>query len=232
MLKFFYNTAPNPIKVALLLEELGLPYEPVPVDTRKGEQFAPAFVAINPNSKVPAIVDGDVTMFDSNAILLFLADREQRFVPRDPRSAERAQALSWLMFVASGIGPFSGQSVHFRNAAPEPKEYALNRYDFEAHRHWTVLEQHLARHTWMVGDAYGIVDMAVWGWARLMPYVLGTGDATWERYPQLKRLVDTIGARPAAQRIEALRTRHAFKAEMDDQARKFMYPQNERLAKG
>jgi GST-like protein len=74
--------------------------------------------------------------------------------------------------------------------------------------------------------------MAVWGWARLMPYVLGTGDATWERYPQLKRLVDTIGARPAAQRIEALRTRHAFKAEMDDQARKFMYPQNERLAKG
>ncbi len=232
MLKFFYNTAPNPIKVALLLEELGLPYEPHPVDTRKGEQFSPAFVAINPNSKVPAIVDGDVTMFDSNAILLFLADREQRFVPRDPRSAERAQALSWLMFVASGIGPFSGQSVHFRNAAPEPKEYALNRYDFEAHRHWTVLEQHLARHTWMVGDAYSIVDMAVWGWARLMPYVLGTGDATWERYPQLKRLVDTIGARPAAQRIEALRTRHAFKAEMDEQARKFMYPQNERLAKG
>ena len=232
MLKFFYNTAPNPIKVALLLEELGLPYEPHPVDTRKGEQFSPAFVAINPNSKVPAIVDGAVTVFDSNAILLFLADREQRFVPRDPRSAERAQALSWLMFVASGIGPFSGQSVHFRNAAPEPKEYALNRYDFEAHRHWTVLEQHLARHTWMVGDAYSIVDMAVWGWARLMPYVLGTGDATWERYPQLKRLVDTIGARPAAQRIEALRTRHAFKAEMDEQARKFMYPQNERLAKG
>ncbi|MES2483728.1 MAG: glutathione S-transferase N-terminal domain-containing protein [Pseudomonadota bacterium] len=231
MLKFFYNTAPNPMKVALLLEELGLPYEPVAVDTRKGEQFAPAFVAINPNSKVPAIVDGDVTVFDSNAILLFLADREQRFVPSDPRSAERAQALSWLMFVASGIGPFSGQSVHFRNVAPEPKEYALNRYDFEAHRHWTVLEQHLARNTWMVGDAYSIVDMAVWGWARLMPYVLGTGEATWERYPQLKRLVDTISARPAAQRVEALRKRHAFKTEMDEQARKFMYPQNERLAK-
>jgi len=231
MLKFFYNTAPNPIKVALLLEELGLPYEPHPVDTRKGEQFAPAYLAINPNSKVPAIVDGDVTVFDSNAILLYLADREQRFVPLDPRSAERGQALSWLMFVASGIGPFSGQSVHFRNVAPEPKEYALNRYDFEAHRHWTVLETHLTRHTWMVGDAYSIVDMAAWGWARLMPYVLGTGEATWERYPQLKRLVDTISARPAAQRIEALRTRHAFKAEMDEQARKFMYPQNERLAK-
>lgn len=231
MLKFFYNTAPNPMKVALLLEELGLPYEPHPVDTRKGEQFAPAFVAINPNSKVPAIVDGEVTVFDSNAILLYLADREQRFVPTDPRSAERAQALSWLMFVASGIGPFSGQSVHFRHVAPEPKEYALNRYDFEAHRHWTVLEQHLARHTWMVGDAYSIVDMAVWGWAGRLPYVVGTGEATWERYPQLKRLLDTISARPAAQRIEALRARHAFKTEMDEQARKFMYPQNERLAR-
>lgn len=231
MLKFFYNTAPNPMKVALLLEELGLPYEPVAVDTRKGEQFAPAFLAINPNAKVPAIVDGDVTVFDSNAILLFLADREQRFVPSDPRSAERAQALSWLMFVASGIGPFSGQSVHFRHVAPEPKEYALNRYDFEAHRHWTVLEKHLTAHTWMVGDAYSIVDMAVWGWARMMPYVLGTGEATWERYPQLKRLLDTIKARPAAQRVEALRARHAFKTEMDEQARKFLYPQNERLAK-
>ncbi len=139
--------------------------------------------------------------------------------------------LSCTKHIALGIGPFSGQSVHFRNVAPEPKEYALNRYDFEAHRHWTVLEQHLARRTWMVGDAYSIVDMAVWGWARLMPYVLGTGEATWERYRQVKRLVDTIEARPAAQRIEALRKRHAFKAEMDEQARKFMYPQNERLAK-
>jgi GST-like protein len=163
MLKFFYNAAPNPMKVALLLEELALPYEAIPVDTRKGEQFDPGFKAVNPNAKVPAIVDGATTVFDSNAILLYLADREGRFVPTDPRSPERAQLLSWLMFIASGIGPFSGQSVHFRHAAPEPKEYALNRYDFEAHRHWGVLEAHLAQRTFMVGDTYSIVDMAFWG---------------------------------------------------------------------
>ncbi len=231
MLKFFYNAAPNPMKVALLLEELALPYEAIPVDTRKGEQFDPAFKAVNPNAKVPAIVDGDTTIFDSNAILLYLADREGRFVPTDLRSPERAQLLSWLMFIASGIGPFSGQSVHFRHAAPEPKEYALNRYDFEAHRHWGVLEAHLAQRTFMVGDRYSIVDMAFWGWARLLPYVLGTGDATWAQYPNVKRLLDAVSARPAAQRAEALKTRHTFKAEMDDQARAFMFPQNERLKK-
>jgi GST-like protein len=231
MLKFFYNAAPNPMKVALLLEELALPYEAIPVDTRKGEQFDPGFKAVNPNAKVPAIVDGTTTVFDSNAILLYLADREGRFVPTDPRSPERAQLLSWLMFIASGIGPFSGQSVHFRHAAPDPKEYALNRYDFEAHRHWGVLEAHLAQRTFMVGDTYSIVDMAFWGWARLMPYVLGTGDATWSQYPNAKRLLDAVSARPAAQRAEAIKTRHAFKTEMDDQARSFMFPQNERLKK-
>jgi GST-like protein len=219
MLKFHFNLAPNPMKEAL------------PVDTRKGEQHSPAFKAVNPNAKVPAIEDDGVVMFDSNAILLWLADKHGRFVARDPASTERAQTLTWLMFIASGIGPFSGQSVHFRHAAPEPKEYALNRYDFEAHRHWGVLEAHLAQRTFMVGDTYSIVDMAFWGWARLLPYVLGTGDATWAQYPNVKRLLDAVSARPAAQRAEAIKTRHTFKAEMDDQARSFMFPQNERLKK-
>lgn len=230
MLKFFYNAAPNPMKIALLLEELGLPYEAIPVDTRKGEQFAPEFLAINPNAKVPAVVDGDVTLFDSNAILLYLADREKRFVATDLASAGRAEMLSWLMFIATGVGPFSGQSVHFRHVAPAPKEYALNRYDYEAHRHWGVVEKHLTGREFMVGEAYGIVDMAFWGWARMVPYVLGTGDATWSRYPNVKRLLDAINARPAAQRAEALKGRHAFKTELDAEARKFLYPQNERLA--
>ena len=231
MLKFYYNVAPNPMKVALLLEELGLPYEAVPVDTRKGEQFAPDFLKVNPNSKVPAIVDGDVRVFDSNAILLFLADREKRFVPLDAASPARANMLSWLMFIASGIGPFSGQSVHFRVAAPEPKEYALNRYDFEAHRHWKIIESHLASSRYMLGDEYSIVDMAFWGWARLVPFVLGTGEATWTTYPQVKRLLDEINARPAVARTELLKARHAFKAENDDEAKRFMFPQNERLKK-
>ena len=230
MIKFWYNLAPNPMKVALLLEELGLPYEPIPVDTRKGEQHTEAFKRINPNAKVPAIADGDVVMFDSNAILLYLADKNRRFVPLDMASDDRAQMLAWLMFIASGIGPYSGQAVHFRMAAPEPKEYALNRYDFEAHRHWQILEDRLASRQWLVGNDYSIVDMAFWGWARLLPYVTGN-DKVWEQYPRIKRLLDTISARPAAARVEELRKRHSFKAEMDDEARRAMFPQNERLAK-
>ncbi len=231
MLKFYYNAAPNPMKVALLLEELGLPYEAVPVDTRKGEQFAAAYLKVNPNGKVPTIVDGDVRVFDSNAILLYLADREKKFAPLDTAGAARGDMLSWLMFIASGIGPFSGQSVHFRHAAPEPKEYALNRYDFEAHRHWKLIEDRLATSKYILGDEYSIVDMAFWAWARLVPFVLGTGDATWSTYPNVKRLLDEISARPAAVRAEALKTRHAFKAENDDEAKRFMFPQNERLKK-
>jgi GST-like protein len=228
MLKFFYNLAPNPMKVALLLEELGLPYEAVPVDTRKGEQHTAAFKAVNPNAKVPAIDDDGVVMFDSNAIVLWLADKHRRFVPTDMASAERAETLSWLMFIASGIGPYSGQAVHFRVAAPEPKEYALNRYDFEADRHWKILDERLATRQWLVGDSYGIVDMAFWGWARLVPFVMGDTQA-FDRYPNVKRLLDDINARPAAARVEALRQRHSFKTEMDDDARRAMFPQNERL---
>jgi GST-like protein len=228
MIKFYFNAAPNPMKVALLLEELGLPYEPVPVDTRKGEQFADGFLAVNPNAKVPAIVDGDATVFDSNAILLYLADKTGRFVPTDASSAARARMLSWLMFVASGIGPFSGQSVHFRHAAPEPKEYPLNRYDYEANRHWKLIDDQLAGKRYMLGDDYGIVDMAVWGWARLVPYVLGDDDV-WSRLPNVKRLLDEINARPAAVRAEQLRSSYKFKTEMDADAKRFMFPQNERL---
>jgi len=232
MLKFYYNAAPNPMKVALLLEELGLKYEAVPVDTRKGDQFSADYLKVNPNAKVPSIVDGDVRVFDSNAILLYLADREKRFVPLDPASKARGEMLSWLMFIASGIGPFSGQSVHFRHAAPEPKDYALNRYDFEAHRHWKLLEDRLAASHYLLGDDYSIVDMAFWGWARLVPFVLGTGEATWTTYPNVKRLLDEINARPAVARADALKARHAFKTENDDEAKRFMFPQNERLKKG
>jgi len=220
MLKFYYSGAPNPTKVALFLEEAGIPYEPIPVDTRKGEQHRPEFLAINPNAKVPAIVDGDVTVFDSNAILLYLAEKTGKFLP--PRGDKaRGEFLSWLMFVASGVGPYSGQSVHFRQYAPEKIEYALNRYAFEAQRHFGILDARLAKQKYMIDDAYTIVDMDVWGWARLMPIVLG--EAAWAKFPNLKRLVDEISARPAAQRAVALRERHKFKTEMDDEARRAMF---------
>lgn len=220
MIKFFYSTAPNPMKVALFLEEAGLPYEAIPVDTRKGEQFAPEFAALNPNNKVPCIVDGDATVFDSNAILLYLAEKTGQFLPANTPAA-RGDLLSWLMFVASGIGPFSGQAVHFKNFAPEPKEYALTRYMFEAKRHYGILNDRLAKHRYMVGDTYTIVDMAVWGWARLVPFILGEG--AWETLPHLKRLLDEVNARPAAARAEAIKARHAFKAEFDEEARKHMF---------
>jgi len=132
------------------------------------------------------------------------------------------------MFIATGIGPYSGQNVHFKHFAPEPKDYAVNRYDFEAWRHWRIVEAQLAKHPYMLGDTYTIVDMAVWGWARAVPFVLGA-DA-WAQLPSVKRLLDEINARPAAQRAEALKSRHAFKADMDAIAREAMFPQNARLA--
>ena len=227
MIKFYYHPSPNPAKVALFLEEAGLAYELVPVDTRKGEQHQPAFLAINPNGKTPAIVDGDATVFDSNAILLYLAEKTGRFLPENTPKA-RGELLSWLMFVATGIGPYSGQAVHFRHFAPEPKEYAVNRYLHEARRHWGILDAHLAGRRYMVGDSYTIVDMAVWGWARAIPFVLG--EEAWGRMPNLKRLFDEISARPAAERANALKDRHAFKTEMDEEARRHMFPQNASLA--
>ncbi|HEX9647677.1 MAG TPA: glutathione S-transferase N-terminal domain-containing protein [Alphaproteobacteria bacterium] len=220
MLKFYYSGAPNPTKVALFLEEAGLPYEPIPVDTRRGHQFSPDYLAINPNAKVPAIVDGDVAVFDSNAILLYLAEKTGKFLPEDTPGA-RGRLLSWLMFVATGVGPYSGQAVHFRQYAPEKIAYAINRYMFEAERHFNIIDKRLGEHRYMLGDAYTIVDMDLWGWARLMPMMLG--DEALPKMANLKRLVDEISARPAAQRAVALKERYAFKAEMDDEARRNLF---------
>jgi glutathione S-transferase len=144
LIRFYFNLAPNPAKVALMLEELGLPYEAVPVDTAKGEQHAPAFRAINPNGKVPAIIDTEgpggreARVFDSSAILLYLGEKAGRFVGSP---ADRPELLSWLFFIATGLGPFSGQAVHFQHAAPEKLPYAVNRYRREVERHYRVLDK-------------------------------------------------------------------------------------------
>jgi GST-like protein len=221
MLKFYYNTGPNPTKVALFLEEAGLEYEPIPLDTRKGEQHTPAYLAINPNAKAPSLVDGDVTVFDSNAILLYLAEKTGKFLPPDT-PADRGQLLSWLMFVASGVGPYAGQSVHFQRYAPQPQKYGVQRYRFEAKRHFSILDRKLAKGRYVLGDTYTIVDMAAWGWTRLMPNVLD--EAAWGDLPNLKRLVDEISARPAAQRALAMLKGHAFKMEMDEAATRALFP--------
>jgi GSH-dependent disulfide-bond oxidoreductase len=220
MLKFYFNGAPNPNKVALFLEETGLPCELIAVDTRKGDQFKPEFLKVNPNGKVPAIDDDGVLVFDSNAILLYLGEKTGKFMP-PAGDKMRGELLSWLMFIASGVGPYSGQSVHFRMYAPEKNEYALNRYAFEAQRHFGIIDARLAKQKYMLGDTYTIVDMALWGWARAIPLVLG--EAAWAKFPNLKRLVDEISARPAAQKAATLKDRHTFKTDMDDEARKAMF---------
>lgn len=220
MLKFYFNGSPNPTKVALFLEEAGIAYEPVPVDTRKGEQFGQEYLAVNPNGKVPAIVHGEVTVFDSNAILLYLAEKSGKFLPSGS-PAVRGEFLSWLMFAATGVGPFSGQAVHFRHFTPEKLPYAHNRYQYEALRHYGILDARLAKRRYIVADTYTIVDMDVWGWARLIPFILGEG--AWDRFPNLKRLHDEISARPAAARAVALKDKHKFKAEMDEEARSHMF---------
>ncbi|MFK4709647.1 GST-like protein [Bradyrhizobium elkanii] len=201
-------------------KESGLPFEAIPVDTRKGEQFAPEFLKVNPNGKVPAIDDDGVLVFDSNAILLYLAEEHGKFLPANT-PANRAATLSWLMFIATGLGPYSGQAVHFKHFAPKDLDYANNRYQYEAHRHYKILDDHLAKQRYMVGDSYTIVDMAFWGWARMAPFILG--EEGYAKYPNVKRLVDEISARPAAARAIALKDKHTFKAEMDDAARDIMF---------
>jgi GST-like protein len=134
------------------------------------------------------------------------------------------------MFVASGIGPYSGQAVHFRQYVPEPNPYALNRYDYEAERHWKILDAQLSRGRYMLGSTYTIVDMAVWGWARLIPTVMGSEQA-WAKFPNVRRLLDDINQRPAVAAVERLRSKFSFKTEWDDEARRHMFPQLARLAR-
>ncbi|SKC99017.1 Glutathione S-transferase [Burkholderia sp. YR290] len=222
MLQFYFHPTPNPFKVALLLEELETPFELSPVDTFKGEQHAPAYRKINPNGKVPAIVDDGVTVFDSHAILLHLSAKHGKFVPS--AASERAAMLSWLQFVATGLSPFSGQAVHFLHHAPEPLPYARNRYLKEVERHYRVLDERLETSKYLAGDTYSIADIALWGWANFAGYIFGEKGLT--DYPHVKRLVDEISARPAAVRALALKDRLTFKAEFDEETRRALFPQN------
>ena len=229
MIRFYFHPTPNPAKVALLLEETGLPYEIVPVDTSKGEQHASAFRAVNPNGKVPAILDTDgpggtpARVFDSSAILLYLGDKVGRFVGPP---ADRPELLSWLFFIASGLGPFSGQAVPFQYAAPAGLDYAVNRYRREIERHYHVLDEHLVGRAWIVGEAYSIADMSAWGWLGRASRVFKGVDDPFAVYPNLRRLMDAIDARPAAARTRAVGKDHAFKTVNDEETKRALFPSN------
>jgi GSH-dependent disulfide-bond oxidoreductase len=229
VIRFYFNLAPNPAKVALMLEELGLPYEPIPVDTAKGEQHAPAFRAINPNGKVPAIIDTEgpggreARVFDSSAILLYLGEKSGRFIGTP---AERPELLSWLFFIATGLGPFSGQAVHFQRAAPEKIPYAVNRYRREIERHYRVLDRHLAGRDFILGRDYSIADISAWGWLMRASIVLPGDDDPLSAFSNVKRLVETVDARPAAARAKAVGKDHPFKKEIDEETKRAMFPSN------
>ena len=229
MIRFYFHPTPNPAKIALLLEETSLAYEVVPVDTRKGEQHTAAFRAINPNGKVPAIVDHEgpggnaARVFNSTAILLYLAEKSGQFLGTP---ADRPELLSWLLFIASGLGPFSGQAVHFQFAAPEGLGYAVNRYRREAERHYQVLEDHLAGREFIVGESYTIADMSAWGWLDRASRVLKDEEDPLCGFPNLKRLVATVDARPAAARARAVGKDHDFKTANDEETLRAMFPSN------
>ena len=221
MLKFYYHPTPNPMKVALFLAEAELPFELVPVDTAKGEQHELAFRALNPNGKVPAINDDGTVVFDSNAILLYLAEKTEKFLGN---TEDRGELLSWLMFVASGLGPFSGQSVHFQRAAPEKIPYAQNRYLREAERHYDVLNTRLKGREFIVSDSFTIVDIATWAWVDRADLVLGMGRI--REFSEVDRWFQAVNARPAVAHARMIGKDVEFKAQGDEASRRALYPSN------
>jgi GSH-dependent disulfide-bond oxidoreductase len=192
-------STPNGRKVSILLEELALAYNVHPIDIGKGAQFEAAFVAISPNSKIPAIMDSEgpegkpFSLFESGAILLYLADKTGRFL--SPKKAERFEAIQWLMFQMGGVGPMFGQAHHFLRAAPESVPYAIERYGKETRRLYGVMDKHLAAREWLASE-YSVADMATYPWvARHEWHKVDLAD-----FPNVKRWYDVIGARPAVQR--------------------------------
>jgi GST-like protein len=200
MIDVFSWPTPNGHKIHIMLEECGLPYRAIPVNIGSGDQFKPEFLAISPNNKIPAITDPDgpdgnpISLFESGAILVYLAAKTGKFIPHTDR--EKYEVLQWLMFQMGGVGPMLGQNHHFRLYAPEKLPYAIERYTNEAKRLYGVIDRRLAHSAWLGGDEYSIADIATFPWLR-----------NWENqgivladYPHLKAWFEKIAERPAVQR--------------------------------
>lgn len=194
MIDLYTYTTPNGRKPAIALEELGLPYTVHKIDISKGEQFSPEFIALNPNSKIPAITDQEtgLSIFESGAILIYLAEKTGQLLPTDPK--QRFEVLQWLMFQMGSVGPMFGQLGHFRNAAPEPVPYAIARYENETLRLFGVLDRQLAERDYVAGD-YSIADIAIYPWIMAHDYM----QVSLEGHPHLLRWTKTLAARPAVQ---------------------------------
>lgn len=222
MIDVYSWATPNGHKVHILLEECGLPYTVHAVDIGAGDQFKPAFLAISPNNKIPAIVDSDgpdgqpISLFESGAILLYLAAKTGRFLPESVRA--RYETLQWLMFQMGGVGPMLGQAHHFRIYAPEPIEYAVNRYTNEAKRLYGVMDTRLGQSRFLGADEYTIADIATWPWTRSH----ANQGVDLDDFPNVKRWYETIGARAAVQRgVQVLDK--ARKALTDEKARDVLF---------
>ena len=229
MIELYTWGTPNGKKASIMLEEVGLPYNVHPIRIMEGDQFKPDYIAINPNSKIPAIVDTDgpegaeVRVFDSTAILLYLAEKTGQLLGSP---ADRGELLSWLFYIGTGLGPFSGQAVHFQRAAPEKLPYAINRYRREAERHYAVLDKHLEGRSFIVGGGYTIADISAWGWIDRASFVLPGADDPLAVYPNIRRWFHSINDRPAVAKARAVGSGHAFKKEVDEETRGALFPSN------
>jgi GSH-dependent disulfide-bond oxidoreductase len=198
-IKLYYWPTPNGWKITIMLEEVGLPYEVIPVNIGKGDQFEPEFLKIAPNNRMPAIIDPEgpdgrpISLFESGAILIYLADKTGRFLPQDPRG--RYEVLQWLMFQMGNVGPMFGQAHHFRGYAPEPIPYAVERYTNEANRLYGVLDRRLGEADYVAGD-YSIADMAIFPWTISHE----RQGVSLDEYPNVRRWSDALHARPAVER--------------------------------
>jgi GST-like protein len=195
MIDLYTFTTPNGRKASIMLEEVELPYNVHTIDITKGDQFTPDFVAINPNSKIPAIVDQDtgITVFESGAILIYLAEKTGKLLPTATK--ERFQVLSWLMLQMGSVGPMLGQLNHFKRFAPEKIPYAIERYQKETLRLYSVLDKQLAEREFLCGD-YSIADIATYPWIAIHEMQ----GLTLDDHPNLKRWVETVQQRPAVER--------------------------------
>jgi GST-like protein len=226
MIELYFAATPNGLKAKLFLEEAGLPYVVHPVSLSKGEQFDPAFLAISPNNKIPAIVDNEpagggapVTMFESGAILLYLAEKIGRFIPTDTHG--RAEVLQWLFWQMAGLGPMAGQIGHFNVYAPEKVPYAIDRYTRETGRLYGVLNQRLADREFIAGE-FSIADIACYPW--IVPHQAHGQDLA--NFPQVERWFRAMSERPATQRTyEGVENAYTPKQALSDEERRVLFGQ-------
>jgi len=225
MIDYYYWPSPNGHKITMFLEEAGVPYNIIPVNLGKGDQFKPEFLAISPNNRMPAIVDHNpvgwpkpISIFESGAILMYLADKTGKFLPKE--LGPRVEVMEWLFWQIGGLGPMAGQNHHFSKYTPEPIPYAITRFVNETARLYAVLNKRLADREFVAGD-YSIADMASYPW--IVPYALQGQNL--DDFPHLKRWFEAIKARPGTIRAYAQGPKVNPPAELSEEAKKLLFSQ-------